>query len=109
MPAALCWPKSALEAAYRQGIPPRAEVAKELARIYLSTYRLAHAAEAIETWRTLDHSDPQPYLWANEIAMRSEVDPSVLIRNYRAALDRDPNLAKARLGLAQQLSKARSL
>jgi len=99
--------ESALEAAYREGVPPRAEVAKELARIYLSTYRLAQAAEVIEDWRALDPGDPQPYLWANEIATRSDADPSVLIRNYRAALDRDPNLAKARLGLAQQLSKAR--
>lgn len=99
--------ESALGAAYRHGVPPRAEVAKELARIYLSTYRLAQAAEVIETWRALAPDDPQPYLWANEIASRSDVDPSVLIRNYRAALDRDPNLAKARLGLAQQLSKAR--
>ncbi len=107
MPAATRWPSRALEAAYRQGIPPRAEVAKELARIYLSTYRLAQAAELIESWRALDPGDPQPYLWANEIATRFDVDPSVLIRNYRAALDRDPNLAKARLGLAQQLSKAR--
>ncbi len=99
--------ESALEAAYRNGIPPRAEVSKELARIYLSTYRLALAAEVIEAWRAAAPDDPQPYLWANEIASRSEVDPSVLIQNYRAALDRDPKLAKAQLGLAQQLSKAR--
>jgi tetratricopeptide (TPR) repeat protein len=96
-----------LEAAYRNGIPPRAEVAKELARIYLSTYRLSQAAEAIETWRALDPNDPLPYLWENEIATRSDADPSVLIQNYRAALDRDPTLAKARFGLAEQLSKTR--
>jgi tetratricopeptide (TPR) repeat protein len=96
-----------LRSAYERIVPPRAEVAKELARIYLSTYRLAQAAEVIEAWRVLAPDDPQPYLWSNEIASRSDVDPSVLIRNYRAALDRDPNLAKARLGLAQQLSKAR--
>jgi tetratricopeptide (TPR) repeat protein len=99
--------ESSLEAAYRRGVPPRAEVAKELARIYLSSYRLAQAADVLETWRAFAPGDPQPYMWANEIASRSEVDPSVLILNYRAALDRDPNLAKARLGLAQQLSKAR--
>jgi Flp pilus assembly protein TadD len=99
--------ESTLESAYRRGVPPRAEVARELARIYLSTYRLAQAVEFIESWRALAPDDPQPYLWANEISSRSDVDPSVLIRNYRAALDRDPKLAKARLGLAQELSKAR--
>ena len=34
-------------------------------------------------------------------------DPAILIRNYRAALERDPDLDKARLGLAEQLSKDR--
>jgi tetratricopeptide (TPR) repeat protein len=96
-----------LKAAYRQGLPPRVEVAKELARIYLATYRLAQAAEVIAAWRALDSGDPQHYLWENEIATRSDADPSVLIRNYQAALDRDPSIAKAQLGLAQQLSKAR--
>jgi len=101
--------ESTLVAAYRQGVPPRAEVAKELARIYLSTYRLAQAAEAIATWKALDPNDPQPYLWENEIATRSGADTSALIGNYRAALDRDPRLAKAQLGLAEQLSNAQRL
>jgi tetratricopeptide (TPR) repeat protein len=97
----------ALEAAYHRGTPPQALVARELARIYLSTYRLIQANEVIEVWKGLDRDDPEPYLWANEIATRSAVDPTVLIQNYRAALDRDPQSAKARLGLAQQLSKVR--
>jgi tetratricopeptide (TPR) repeat protein len=92
--------------AFRQELEPRALVAKELARIYLSTYRLTQAAEAIERWRTLAPEDPQPYLWSNEIASRSSDGlPSVLIGNYRDALARDPNLAEARLGLAEQLAK----
>ncbi len=82
-------------------------VAKELARIYLSTYRLDQAARAIERWRGLAPEDPQPYLWKNEILSRTDVEPAIPIQNYRAALERDPTLDKARLGLAQQLSKAR--
>ena len=81
-------------------------VAKELARIYLSTFRLPRAARAIERWRTLAPEDPRPYMWRNEIASRSDVGHAILILNDRAALDRDPNLDEARLGLARELSKA---
>jgi tetratricopeptide (TPR) repeat protein len=93
--------------AFLQQVEPQEMVAKELARISLSTYRFDQAAQAIERWRILAPEDPQPYLWSNEIASRSEVEPAILIQNYRAALDRDPKLDKARLGLAQELSKAR--
>ena len=82
-------------------------VAKELARIFMSTYRLDRAIWPIDRWRVLAPEDPQPYLWSNEIASRSDVEPALLIQNYRAALERDPTLDKARLGLAQELSKAR--
>ena len=85
---------------------PTAAVAEELAKIYLSSYRLTQAAESIKRWRKLDPANPRPYLWNNEIASRSDGESaSILIRNYLAALERDPNLDKARLGLAEQLSK----
>ena len=96
-----------LQTAFRDQVEPRALIAKELARIYLSTYRLDQAAGMIERWRALAPQDPQPYIWTNEILSRSDVDPEVMIQNYRAALERDPTLDKARLGLAQQLSKRR--
>jgi tetratricopeptide (TPR) repeat protein len=96
-----------LEEAALEQVEPKDMVAKELARIYISSYRLDQAARAIEQWRTLAPEDPQPYIWRNEILSRSEVGAAVPIQNYRAALERDPNLDKARLGLAQQLSKAR--
>jgi tetratricopeptide (TPR) repeat protein len=95
-----------LETAFGLQLEPRGMVAKELARIYLSRYRLTQAAMAIERWRVLVPEDPQPYLLSNEIASRSDGEPMILILNYRAALDRDPNLDRARLGLAQQLSSA---
>ena len=87
---------------------PMIEIAKQLARIYLSSYRFTQAATPLERWRTLDPQDPRPYLWSNEIASRSSGEASsVMIRNYTAALERDPNLDKARIGLAEQLSIAR--
>jgi tetratricopeptide (TPR) repeat protein len=96
-----------LERAFAEDTQPREMVAKSLAKMYLSSYRLDRAARAIERWRTLAPADPEPYLWSNEIASRSDVEPAVLIQNFRAALERDPDLDKARLGLAQALSKDR--
>jgi tetratricopeptide (TPR) repeat protein len=94
-----------LERAFRQESEPRLEVAKEMAKIFLKRYRLVQAAEAIERSRLLAPDDPQPYLWSNEIELRGSADPAILIRNYRAALERGLNLDKARLALADQLSK----
>jgi Flp pilus assembly protein TadD len=96
-----------LRRAYAEGREPRAEVARELARIYLATYRLTQATAVIERYRELMPADPQPYLWSNEVASRTDASPAVLIRNYWAALERDPDLDKARIGLAEQLSKDR--
>jgi Flp pilus assembly protein TadD len=97
----------ALAQAFRNESEPRLEVAKALARIYLATYRLPEAGEAIKRARLLAPNDPDPYLWSNEIESRGSAETSVLIQNYRAALERNPDLDKARLGLAEQLSKAR--
>ncbi len=96
-----------LRDAFDRNREPRTEVARELARIYLATYRLSQAAEPIERWRTLRAEDPQPYLASNEVASRSAAEPEIQVRNYQAALERDPDLDKARLGLAEQLTKMR--
>lgn len=96
-----------LEAAYQAHTPPEALVAQELARIYLSTYRLGAAGAAIERWRALAPHDPRPYMWLNEIGARTEAEHSLMIQNYRAALELDPNLDEARIGLANELSKDR--
>ena len=96
-----------LERAFLARVEPQEMVAKELAKIYLMSYRLDLAARAIERWRALAPEDPEPCLWSNEIASRTGAETAVMIQNFRAALDRDPNLDQARLGLAQQLSKDR--
>ncbi|MGC8641537.1 MAG: tetratricopeptide repeat protein [Isosphaeraceae bacterium] len=90
--------------AYREELEPKLDVARELARGYLSSYRLNEAADPIERCKTLAPDDPQPYLWRNEIETRSAGEASTIIQNYRAALDRDPTLKKARLGLAEELA-----
>jgi Tfp pilus assembly protein PilF len=96
-----------LQQAFDRGSEPRPEVARELARIYLQTFRLNQAAKAIERWKALAPTDPRPHMWSNEIASRSNTEPEILIGNYRAALELDPSLDKARLGLAEQLTRAR--
>jgi tetratricopeptide (TPR) repeat protein len=96
-----------LREAFTQQSEPQVEVAKELARIYLSSYRLSEARVVLDRWRTLAPEDPQVYLWSNEIAARSDAEPAIQVQNYRAALERNPNLDQARLGLAEQLSKDR--
>ena len=58
-----------LEQAFLEQIEPQEMVAKELSRIYLSSYRLDRAAKAIERWRALAPEDPQPCLWSNELPL----------------------------------------
>src|SRR5262249_17472235 len=98
-----------LHQAFDQESEPRAEIARELAAIYLRTSRLEEAARAVERYRALVPSDGQAYLWVNEIASRTGATPAILIRNYRVSLECDPQLDKARLGLAEQLSKDRRM
>jgi len=98
-----------LRQAFVEGQEPQVEIARELAGIYLTTFQFDRASVAIERWRKLAPEDPEPYLWRNEIDARTAPEPAILIQNYRAALDRDPSLGKARLGLAEQLRKAQRL
>lgn len=88
---------------------PQPEAAGALARIYLESFRLDQAAPVIERWMKDAPYDARPYLYRIEIKKRSDADPSFLIRDYREALRRDPKLAKARLGLAEQLRAAHRL
>jgi tetratricopeptide (TPR) repeat protein len=68
--------------AFHKQLEPRDMVAKELARVYLSSYRLEAAAGPLERWRTLAPDDPEPYLLSNEILARSDPEPAIPIRNY---------------------------
>jgi tetratricopeptide (TPR) repeat protein len=94
-----------LRRAFQETMEPQVEVAQELARVFLSTYQIARAVVPLERWRELAPEDGRPYLWRNEIESRKQGESSVLIQNYLEALKRDPNLDKARLGLAERLRK----
>jgi len=88
---------------------PMPDVAKALARVYLSTFRLPRASAAIARWMRDDPDDPEPYLWQNEIETRSDAGRPIVIANFREALRRDPTLAKARFGLADTLRQEHHL
>jgi Flp pilus assembly protein TadD len=81
-------------------------VDEALARIFLKTYRLFHAKTVIERWIKDAPADGRPFLWLTEIDRRTDGgDPAPVELHYRAALERDPDLDAARLGLADLLRK----
>jgi tetratricopeptide (TPR) repeat protein len=84
---------------------PDTDVDQALARIYLETFRFGAAGEVISQWMRDAPADPKPYLWRTEITRRTDASPAALIRDFQAALDREPELAEARLGLAEALRK----
>ncbi|QDV36536.1 tetratricopeptide repeat protein [Tautonia plasticadhaerens] len=82
---------------------PNPEVARELARIYLNSYRIEAATPVLSRWAREAPDDPTPHLWQVEVDRRSLASPQVIIDRYREALARDPGLEEARLGLADAL------
>lgn len=85
---------------------PDPEADESLARCYLQTYKLTPAAKVLDRWIRDATRDPTPYLWYTEIDRRATADQTEAIAHYRAALQIDPNLDKARLGLADMLRAA---
>lgn len=81
-------------------------VDEALAKVYLETFDFDRAGSVIERWAREAPHNPKPYLWRVEIDSRMADDPLAVVRDYREALKRDPNLAKARLGLADELRAA---
>ncbi len=92
---------------YHPGRSPDPAVDEALARVYLMTYRLRLAESVIKQWIRDAPHDGRPFLWLTEFDRRMEVDNSeALETHYRDALERDPDLDAARLGLAETLRKA---
>ena len=70
----------------------------------LGTYRLGEARLVIDRWMRDAPADARPYLWLTQFDRRIEVDnPGSWEHHYREALQRDPGLDTARLGLAETL------
>jgi tetratricopeptide (TPR) repeat protein len=82
------------------------QVNEALAKAYLETYDLTSAANVLDRWARDFPEDPKPYLWRADIHSRTGGDVGAIENDYREALRRDPSLARARLGLADELRKA---
>ena len=98
--------ESLLLSFYRPETDPDPAVDEALVRIYMMTYRLRDAERLIRQWIRDAPDDGRPFLWLAEYDRRMEVDNAeALEEHYREALQRDPELDQARLGLAETLRK----
>jgi tetratricopeptide (TPR) repeat protein len=82
------------------------QVNEALAKVYLETYNLTRAAIVLDRWTNDFPADAKPHLWLAEIHSRTGGDFRAVECDYREALQRDPALARAHLGLADELCKA---
>ena len=82
------------------------QVNEALAKVYLETYNLTRAAIVLDRWTNDFPADAKPYLWRAEIHSRTGGDFRAVESDYREALKPDPTLARAHLGLADELCNA---
>jgi tetratricopeptide (TPR) repeat protein len=88
-----------------QQLPDR-QIDEALAKVYIETYDLTRSAAVLRAWTRDFPDDAKPHLWWAEVHGRAP-DEEILVENdYREALRRDPSLARARLGLAEELRRA---
>lgn len=87
------------------GVPDR-QVDEALAKTYLETYDLTRAKAVLDRWARDFPDDPKPYLWRADVDSRTATEQGAVELDYREALRRDPSLAAARLGVAEELRKA---
>jgi tetratricopeptide (TPR) repeat protein len=95
-----------LRQAFEEARGPDPQLSTALARVYLKTFDLVRAAVVLDRWARETPHDPKPHLWRAEVDSRTEGAPDAVLNDYREALKRDPRLARARLGLADELRKA---
>jgi tetratricopeptide (TPR) repeat protein len=95
-----------LKRAFAQSRAPDRQVDEALAKTLLEMYNLTDAATVLERWAHDFPDDPKPYLWWAEVHSRTGGDANAVLNDYRESLHRDPTLAQARRGLAEELRKA---
>lgn len=95
-----------LKQAFAEATQPDRQIDELLAKAYLETFDLRNAAAVLDRWAADFPDDPKSYLWRAEIHGRNGGDAAKVEDDFREALKRDPLLAKARLGLAEELRKA---
>ncbi len=78
-----------------------------LSRVLLNTYKFQTARELLNHWVKVSPGGAKPYLWLAEIDRRTDTLPDEAVAHYKAALERDPSLVEARLGLAEVLWAAK--
>ena len=96
----------ALSRAFAEARAADRQVDEALARVYLETYGLKRAAAVLDRWARDFPDDPKPHFWRHEIHARDGPEAGRVLEDYREALRRDPDLAPARLGVAEELRKA---
>ncbi|APW63582.1 tetratricopeptide repeat protein [Paludisphaera borealis] len=96
----------ALHREFAEGRGPDRQVDEALAKVYLEAFDLGRATAVLDRWARDFPDDPKPYLWRAEAHARDGGDPGAVLHDYQEALDRDPKLARARLGLADALRQA---
>jgi Flp pilus assembly protein TadD len=95
-----------LRQAFEQQQAPDRQVDEALAKVYLETYDLTRSAAVLTVWARDFPDDAKPHLWWAEVHGRATDEQSLVENDYREALRRDPSMARARLGLAEELRKA---
>ena len=96
----------ALRQAFQEQRQPDRQVDEALAKVYIETYDLTRSAAVLNVWTRDFPDDAKPYLWWTEVHSRAADEQGKVENDYREALRRDPSLARARLGLAEELRKA---
>ncbi len=84
---------------------PDCLVEETLAQLDMAALKFGPALKTIERWSRVSPTDPRPLFFRAEIDRQVGADLGVLVNEYRAALDRDPDFGPARLGLADILRK----
>ncbi len=88
-----------------QQVPDR-QVDEALAKVYLETYDLGRSTAVLKVWARDFPDDAKPHLWWAEVHGRATDEQRLVENDFREALRRDPSMARARLGLAEELRKA---